>query len=96
MRREEQLGARVAELEARLQQTGGRAPGHADSTAAAAAADAEEAEPGALEAGGRPDLRLGSRSSRRPKDQPLTLESVQGQVGVTGLHRVCYGSLREE
>jgi hypothetical protein len=76
MRREEQLRARLAELEARLQQTGG---GHPDSTAAAAA-DADEAELGA-EAEGRLDLRLGSRSSRRPKDQPLTLESVQGQVG---------------
>lgn len=82
MRREEQLRARLAELEARLQQTDGGAPGHAHS--AAAVADADEAESGALEAGGRPDLRLGGCSSRQPKDQPLTLESVQGQVGVSG------------
>lgn len=87
MRREEQLRVRLAELEARLQQTGDGAPGHAHS--AAAVADADEADPGALETGGRPDLRLGGRSSRRPKDQPLTLESVQGQVGVSQAFTGC-------
>jgi hypothetical protein len=74
MRREQQLQARLAELEQRLQHTAG--PASADSTAA----DADEADAGAEPGAGHEQRIPSSRSRRPPKDQPLTLETVQNQV----------------